>query len=47
MTMTKQEHETLIRQIHVLEDLMSAYSGKTIDNVLHQLRARWECAHDL
>jgi len=38
--MTEEEYDTVVHQMTVLGQLMSKYSGKTIDNVLYQLGAR-------
>jgi hypothetical protein len=38
--MTIIEYRLILTQAEILQTLMPAYSGKTIDNILSQLKAR-------
>lgn len=38
--MTPIEYNNIKRQIRTIEELMPTYSGRTLDNILSQLRAK-------
>ena len=44
--MTKEEYLRLSVHIAMLEDIAEEYPGKTIENVIAQMKARWKEVKD-